>query len=186
MKYLGIRKKDQGKFITRYDVDYEAADGRKKVYEMISRNPDIQTFENLHGKGRPDAVVMILHDSTGEKILISREFRMAAGMWVMNFPAGLIEEGETPDEAAARELREETGLHLISIEDHFPESYSAIGFSNEKNVCVIGTAEGEIRQSDSVFEEIQAGWYTRAEVRNLLKTEMFTARSQAYCYLWSK
>ena len=111
---------------------------------------------------------------------------MAAGMWVYNFPAGLIDPGEDAETAAARELREETGLKLISIEDVIGLSYSAVGFSNEMNVCVVGKCDGEIKQSDSSFEEIEAAWYTREEVRELLKTERFAARTQAYCYLWSK
>ena len=31
-----------------------------------------------------------MHDESGEKILINREFRMATGRWVYNFPAGSI------------------------------------------------------------------------------------------------
>ena len=89
-------------------------------------------------------------------------------------------------EAAKRELMEETGLRLISIDDHIGMSYSAVGFSNEMNVCVVGKCEGDIRLSDSSFEEIHAAWYTRKEVRELLKTERFAARTQAYCYLWSR
>ena len=38
MKFVGIEKKEQGKFITRYDVQYETVDGIVKNYEMISRN----------------------------------------------------------------------------------------------------------------------------------------------------
>ena len=38
MKFVGIEKKEQGKFITRYDVQYETVDGIVKTYEMISRN----------------------------------------------------------------------------------------------------------------------------------------------------
>ena len=123
---------------------------------------------------------------SGEKVLLNREFRMAAGMWVVNFPAGLIDPGEDADTAAARELMEETGLRLVSIDDHIGSSYSAVGFSNEMNVCVVGKCEGDIRLRDSSFEEIQAAWYTRKEVRELLKTERFAARTQAYCYLWSR
>ena len=186
MKFINIEKKETGKYINRYNVNYETEDGIKKVYEMISRDSEIKDFESLHGKEPADAVVLIIHNKDDNKILLNREFRMAPGTWVYNFPAGLIDPGETPEQAAARELKEETGLHLDTMEDFIPSSYSAVGFSNEKNVCIVGTASGEFAKSSSTAEEIEAGWYTRGEVRELLKKEMFAARTQAYCYLWSK
>jgi ADP-ribose pyrophosphatase len=81
---------------------------------------------------------------------------------------------------------EETGLELYQIDDFINTSYSAVGFSNETNVCVVGRARGEFKPSTSTVEEIEAGWYTKAEVKELLKTEKFAARTQAFCYLWSK
>ena len=185
MEFRGIEKREEGRFITRYNLTYKTAGGTEKVYEMISRDKDIADFAALHDRG-PDAVVLIIHSEDGEKVLLNREFRLAPGEWVYNFPAGLIDPGENPDQAAARELHEETGLTLVEITDHIGESYSAVGFSNEKNVCVVGTARGKIIGSDSDAEEIEAGWYTKEEVRELLKKERFAARTQAYCYLWSK
>ena len=111
---------------------------------------------------------------------------MAVGDWVYNFPAGLIDEGETPEVSAVRELKEETGLDLVEITGMLPESYAAIGFANEKNVCVIGTADGAFHESSSTLEEINAGWYTKDEIKTLLKDQLFTARTQAYCYMWSR
>ena len=184
MKFIDIKKKEQGNFIARYDVLYETEDGQPKCYEMISRNKNIRTFEELHGR-EPDAVVLIMHSVDKKRILINKEFRMATGMWVYNFPAGLIDPGEDAETAATRELREETGLRLISIDDKIGLSYSAVGFSNEMNVCIVGTCEGEIQMSDSSFEEIEAGWYTKEEVKELLNTEKFAARTQAYCYMWA-
>ena len=61
MKYLGIRKIHEGRFITRYDVDYVTAQGRPKTYEIISRNRDIRTLEELQNRA-PDSVVLILTD----------------------------------------------------------------------------------------------------------------------------
>jgi ADP-ribose pyrophosphatase len=104
---------------------------------------------------------------------------------VFNFPAGLIDPGETPEETARRELKEETGLDLVKISDILPLSYSAVGFSNETNLCVIGTADGTFQKSSSAAEEIEAAWYTKEEVRKLLRTELFAARTQSYSYLWS-
>lgn len=185
MQWKGIQKREAGKFITRYNVTYETKDHREKVYEMISRKKEISTQEELRGT-EPDAVVMIIMDGEGERLLLNREFRLAAGSFVYNFPAGLIEPGESPEESAKRELREETGLELYQIEDQMGLSYSAVGFSNELNVCIVGKARGEFRESTSTAEEIEAGWYTRAEVRRLLETERFAGRTQAFCYLWSR
>ena len=184
MKYQGIRKVHEGKFITRYDVDYVTAEGNPKTYEIISRNRNIQTLDDLQNR-KPNAVVMILTDESGELILVNREYRMAMAQWIYNFPAGLIDPGESPEESARRELREETGLRIVRIDDVLDNSYSAVGFSNERNVCVFGIAEGEFRKSTSDAEEITPGWYTKEEIKQLLRTEPFAARTQAYCYAWA-
>ena len=185
MKFKEVIKREEGAFITRYDLCYETVHGQDKVYEMISRDKDLRDFSQLHDK-KPDAVVLIMEDASGERILINKEYRLAVGEWVYNFPAGLIDPGETPEEAARRELSEETGLDILEIRDFIGESYSAVGLSNEKNVCVVGVAGRHFRKSDSDFEEIESGWYSKEEVRDLLKRERFAARTQAYCYLWSR
>ena len=127
-----------------------------------------------------------MEDESREHILISREYRMAVGDYVYNFPAGLIDPGETPVEAGKRELKEETGLDLLEVVDVLNDSYSAVGFSNEKNQCIVGIAGGSFSPSTSAVEVIEAEWYTKEEVRELLKTAAFAARTQAYCYMWSR
>ena len=185
MKYQGIRKILEGKFITRYDVDYLTAEGHEKTYEIISRNRNIQTLEALQNRV-PDSVIMILTDEAGERILVNREYRMAMAQWIYNFPAGLIDPGETPVESARRELREETGLTLTRVDDVLDNSYSAVGFANERNICVFGAAAGEFQKSTSDAEEIEPGWYTKGEILELMRREPFAARTQAYCYAWAK
>lgn len=185
MKFVKLVKKEQGKYITRYDLTYLTEDNKEKRYEMISRDNNITKFPQLHNR-KADAVVLIIHNKDNSKILLNRDFRLAVGEWVYNFPAGLIDAGETPEIAAKRELQEETGLILDEIEEIIGESYSAVGFSNEKNICIVGKASGTFQKSSSSVEEIEANWYSKEEIQNLLKTEPFAARTQAYCYLWSK
>ena len=185
MEFKGITKREEGRFITRYDVEYETVDGKQKIYEMISRSDDITDYDKLHGKVA-DAVVIIATDEADERIVLNKEFRMAVGDWVYNFPAGLIDPGEEPQQSACRELLEETGLELYRVDDMIGTSYSAVGFSNETNVCIVGKARGEFKESTSTFEEITPGWYTKAEVRELLKKYKFAARTQAFCYVWSR
>jgi len=185
MDFKGLEKREEGKFITRYNLEYETVDHKSKTYEMISRSGKLNGFEDLHND-KPDAVVIIVTDENDEHILVDREFRMAVGEWVYNFPAGLIDPGEVPDESAKRELMEETGLELYEIDERLGISYSAVGFSNETNVVVIGKARGDFKPSTSTLEEIEPKWYSKSEMRELLKTAKFAARTQAYCYMWSK
>ena len=185
MKFKGVNKVHEGRFITAYNIEYETEAGNKKIYEMVSRDKNITSLEDLK-REKCDAVVLIITSTDGEKILISREYRMAVGGFAYNFPAGLIDEGENPAEAAARELWEETGLKLTSIEEVLPMSFSGVGVTNEKSCCVIGTAEGDFAPSTSDEEEIEARWYTKEEIRELLKQTNFAARTQAFCYWWAR
>lgn len=184
MKYCGIKKVNEGAFITRYNIEYKTETGRSKIYEIVSRNKNLKTLEDLQNK-TPDAVVMIMTDANNSHILLNKEYRMAVGKWVYNFPAGLIDLNERPEEAASRELKEETGLTVTSITNVLPPSYSAVGISNERTSVVFGIAEGEFAESDSDVEEIIPGWYTKDEVMQLICSEDFSARTQAYCYSWA-
>ena len=185
MKFDGVKKVNESTFINRYDLYYTTEDNKKKVYEIISRNKDIQSLEDVRNQST-DGVVIVATDEEDEHILINKEYRMSVGDYVYNFPAGLIDEGETPEIAAGRELKEETGLDLVSIEDKLFDSYSAIGFSNETNAVIIGKAAGTFKPSTSTYEEITAAWYSRQEVKELLKNKHFAARTQAFCYMWAK
>ena len=146
MKFIGIKKVHEGRFITSYNAEYETGLGNKKVYEMVSRDKNIQSLEDI-AKEKCDAVVLIITSTDGERLLLNKEYRMAVGGFAINFPAGLIDEGETPAEAAARELWEETGLKLVSIDEVLPVSFSGVGITNEKSCCVLGKAEGDFAKS---------------------------------------
>ena len=76
-----------------------------------------------------DAVTIVPIDKDGSVVLV-RQYRHPLGMTLLELPAGGIEEGEEPLEAAQRELREETGLaagKLVALGGF----YSAPGFLTE-------------------------------------------------------
>jgi ADP-ribose pyrophosphatase len=89
-------------------------DGERVVYErfrrIVSRAfelPDgrIADFEVTDG---PDTVaVLALTDD--DQVVLVREFRPGPEELILELPGGLIDEGQTPEEAARRELLEETG-----------------------------------------------------------------------------
>ena len=55
------------------------------------------------------AVVALVHID-GKLVLVKRGIEPALGSW--SFPAGYVDRGEVVEEAAVREVREETGLHV--------------------------------------------------------------------------
>ncbi len=67
----------------------------------------------------------------GDRILLLREYRYPVRSWQYSIPGGLIDPGESPSEAAVRELREETGY---DVEELIPLGaiYSSFGSSDEK------------------------------------------------------
>jgi len=81
------------------------------VYSAERRSPGGQTGE-FWFLAAPDwvTVVPVLRGEGGkESFLMVRQFRHGAEAITTEFPAGLIERGEEPRDAALRELREETG-----------------------------------------------------------------------------
>lgn len=59
-------------------------------------------------------VVMLVHDVARDAYVLEREYRVGPQEYVYGLPAGLMDEGEEPLEAALRELREETGIMAAS------------------------------------------------------------------------
>jgi len=86
------------------DKDYARVEEYRKVREILlaARNNGVE--EKVAPRGIAVAVVV-----RGGKVLVQHRYRSVAGM-VYEFPCGSVDQGETFEEAAMRELREETGL----------------------------------------------------------------------------
>ncbi|MBT1166908.1 NUDIX hydrolase [Bifidobacterium simiarum] len=102
-------------------------------------------------------VVMLVHDCATDRYLLEREYRVGPNLYAFGVPAGLMDEGETPDEAALRELHEETGVipddtddangnadttnadaDPAIVIDHVAQCYSSEGMTDElANIMVI-------------------------------------------------
>lgn len=103
-------------WINKYHLHYTLPDGRPYTYEGVSRKGPERyeaALEALGSTGAPDpdavCIVPLLPDGS---VLLEREFRYPLNSWCVSLPAGLIDAGESLEEAVARELSEETGYRL--------------------------------------------------------------------------
>ncbi len=97
-----------------------------KVDEVLLSGGGTSTREIIDH--RP-AVVIVPIDGSGNLLMV-RQYRYAVGETLLEAPAGIVEEGEDPDETAQRELQEEVGRISGDLKK-LGEFWATPGFCNE-------------------------------------------------------
>lgn len=106
-----------------------------------------------------NAVIVLPVLKTGE-ILIERTYKHGCGEIIYEFPAGLIDPGESPEVAAARELMEETGYQAEKL-TYLGEAFSGPTGSPMKHIYFLGedcefVAEPEREPAEQIEVELLA------------------------------
>lgn len=70
---------------------------------------NVRSWETISRTTKGGAVIIIAKMSRSGKIVLIRQFRLPINNYIMEFPAGLVDENESFETAAIRELKEETG-----------------------------------------------------------------------------
>jgi ADP-ribose pyrophosphatase len=107
-------------------------DGRTKIREIV-----------VH----PGAAAIV--PLMNEEVLLVAQYRKAVERKTLEIPAGTLEEGESPEECAKREMIEETGFQASKL-DKLIEYYPSPGFSSE--IIHIFKASGLKKVSDAEAE----------------------------------
>ena len=110
---------------------------------------------------------------------------MGVNRTIYNLCAGMIEDGESIEECVSRELYEETGLHVKEIKHILPASYAAVAITDVTTYIAFAEVEGEFSDHSSENEEIKGKFYTKEEVRELLKDQPFSSRAQLAAYYFT-
>ena len=90
----------------------------------------IRSWEGLHRKNNAEAVIIIAKMEPSERYIIIRQFRPPTNSYLLEFPAGLVDKGETREQTAVRELSEETG-YVGEVQKISPRLYSSPGLLSE-------------------------------------------------------
>lgn len=130
------------KWLNLYEVDYEK-DG--KIYDMYfaSRrkegNLDLENPNKIINDGSIVAPIL-----NGDTLIMVKQYRPITDTYEIEFPAGLSKIGETPEECARRELKEETNLDIVSLSCILPPRHSATGLTDERTTIYVANVKGDI------------------------------------------
>ena len=117
----------------------------------------------------------------GEKLVVTREFRVPIGGYEYSFPAGLIDDGEDPVTAAKRELREETGLEIRKVLTVSPPVFNSPGLTDEALTLVYAEVGGTTsRDGLEPDEDIETLILSRGEVAALMADETNLVGAKAW------
>lgn len=114
-KLLSEELKFDGPRFKVYRKEYEREDGLKYIRDCVE----------------PGNAVVILPITENNEIIFVKEEREVIGRISMGLPAGMVDSEENPEDAAKRELKEETGIDAKNLEfliSYFP----SCGYTSEK------------------------------------------------------
>ncbi len=115
------------KWLNLYAATFEH-DGHNGRWVYASRQSQPQT---KHSAEAVIIVPVLRMRNKRPRLVMVKEFRIPVGDYVYAFPAGLIDPGESIEEAARRELREETGLEVVAVHRVTQPLYSSSGLTDE-------------------------------------------------------
>jgi len=97
---IASRRIHEGRIVRLREDTVELGDGRTALREVVEHD---------------DVVGIVPLDSEGNVILV-RQFRLPAQEILLEIPAGGVDAGESAEEAAQRELQEETGYRAAQLD----------------------------------------------------------------------
>jgi ADP-ribose pyrophosphatase len=137
-----------------------------KVVDEVAKDPsgfEIHRYIIRH----PGSAVMMAVDGEN-RILLVKQFRLPAKQELWELPAGRLDPGESPIEAARRELREETGYGANEWTE-LASFWPSPGYVDEKMTLFVAQdlSAGEPEQMED--ERIEMRWFEEGELGDLIR-----------------
>lgn len=114
-KLIKIENKYEGRRFKIIQKQYERQDGLKIIRDCVE----------------PGNAVIVIAVNENDEVFFVEQYRESIEDIALELPAGMIDAGEEPKDAARRELEEETGIKAKNIE-YLTSCYTSAGYTSEK------------------------------------------------------
>ena len=153
-----------------------------KVVDEVAKDPggfEIHRFIVRH----PGSAVMMAVDEQN-RILLVNQFRLPAKRELWELPAGRLDPGESPLEAAQRELREETGYQAKTW-NQLASFWPSPGYVDEKMNLFLAQDLTAGEQQPMEDERIEMKWFGEKELAELIHAgEIHDGKTIIGFYSW--
>ena len=175
-KIIDIKPQTDNPYLNMYSIHARSVHDTDVNYFIASRAKEISRLKLTTRQNTPDGVAIYsLYGEDRSKVVLIRQYRYSIGDYIYEFPAGLVEPGESIHEAAVREMREETGLTFTPVrtDSIYQKPYfTTVGLTDESCATVYGTSLGTPSSfGEEASEEIQVVIADKAEIRRILQEE---------------
>lgn len=122
-------------------VDLHLPDDRTTTYDLVEHN---------------DSITIVPFDQDGNLWFV-RQYRLGAQQVLLELPAGVLENGEPPEEGASREIREEIGQAAGQLTP-LGDFYLAPGYASEHMYVFLATklSHAPLDADDDEFLQVEA------------------------------
>jgi len=139
-----------------------------RVSRTLARSPTTGQAHPFHRIDAADWVNIVPITPAGEIVLV-RQYRHGSEEVTLEIPGGMVDPGETPAQAAARELLEETGYRAARVEAIGVASPNPALFGNQVHSFVGRGAEPVAAIHGDGVEETSVEVLSRAELRRVAR-----------------
>jgi ADP-ribose pyrophosphatase len=126
-------------------------------------------FEIKRSVVRHQGSAVMMAIEAKKRILLVRQYRLPAAKYLWELPAGKVDPGEKPLQAAKRELIEETGYRAQTWKK-LASFFVSPGYVSERMTLYLATGltAGEATPMDD--ERIETRWFSAPEIARMIRT----------------
>jgi ADP-ribose pyrophosphatase len=160
---------------------------KNKLFRVVDEVAHDRSGFEIHRSivRHPGSAVMMAVDAQ-RRILLVKQFRLPAEKELWELPAGRLDPGESPEEAAKRELREETGFDARKWTP-LTTFWASPGYVDEKMTIFLAEDLTEGEKQPMEDERIEIGWFEADKLRQMIISgEIQDGKTMVGYLLWTQ